>query len=55
MRSFNNGKWSETAEVSEGSGDYHKPAIAVDAKRNVWIAWPAQVGLESLLRGSFNG
>jgi hypothetical protein len=44
LRSFDNGKWSEPVEASEGPGDYHKPAIAVDAKRNVWIAWPAQVG-----------
>lgn len=30
-------------EVSEGSGDFHKPAITVDETGAVWVAWPAQV------------
>src|SRR5579863_3376148 len=42
-RSMQGGKWSEPIVVSEAPGDYHKPAIAVDAAGAVWIAWPAQV------------
>ena len=42
-RSMQSGKWSEPIVVSEAPGDYHKPAIAVDAAGAVWVAWPAQV------------
>src|SRR5580700_1668916 len=42
-RSMEGGKWSEPIVVSETPGDYHKPAIAIDAAGAVWIAWPAQV------------
>jgi hypothetical protein len=42
-RSMQGGKWSEPMVVSEAPGDYHKPAIAVDAGGAVWVAWPAQV------------
>src|SRR5712664_1214508 len=42
-RSMQAGKWSDPIVVSEAPGDYHKPAIAVDAGGAVWIAWPAQV------------
>jgi hypothetical protein len=42
-RSMEDGKWSEPIVVSESPGDYHKPAVTVDASGAVWIAWPAQV------------
>lgn len=42
LRSLENGKWSEPVQVSEGPGDYHKPAIAIEGA-TVWVAWPAQV------------
>jgi hypothetical protein len=42
-RSMEGGKWREAVAVSEAPGDYHKPAITVDASGAVWIAWPAQV------------
>jgi hypothetical protein len=42
-RSEENGKWSDPVEVSESAGDYYKPAIAIDEKSDVWVAWPAQV------------
>jgi len=42
-RSMEGGKWQTPVVVSETPGDYHKPAITVDASGAVWIAWPAQV------------
>src|SRR5260370_26405264 len=42
-RSMEGGKWSDPITISETSGDYHKPAVTVDAAGAVWIAWPAQV------------
>jgi hypothetical protein len=42
-RSYADGKWSKTVEVSEKPGDYSKPAVAIDDAETVWVAWPAQV------------
>jgi hypothetical protein len=42
-RSMEGGKWQAPVVVSEAPGDYHKPAITVDATGAVWVAWPAQV------------
>src|SRR5262245_35696031 len=42
-RHLENGKWSDPEQVSEASGDFHKPAITVDARDRVWVAWPAQI------------
>ncbi|MBI3282088.1 MAG: hypothetical protein HYZ57_19890 [Acidobacteria bacterium] len=44
VRSYENGRWSEPAQVTETAGDYHKPAIAIDGQNGVWVAWPAQAG-----------
>jgi hypothetical protein len=43
-RSLEGGTWSNPIEVSDRPGDYHKPAITIDASSRVWVAWPAQVG-----------
>ena len=42
-RSMEGGKWQTPVLVSEQPGDYHKPAITLDASGAVWVAWPAQV------------
>src|SRR6266851_6435547 len=42
-RSLEKGNWTDPVQVSEASGDYHKPAITIDDAGAVWIAGPAQV------------
>jgi hypothetical protein len=41
-RRWESGKWSAPERVTPASGDYHKPAIAIDASGAPLAVWPSQ-------------
>ncbi len=42
-RRYEAGKWSPAERITSATGDYHKPAIAIDATGTPSVVWPAQV------------
>ncbi|MEZ5356308.1 MAG: hypothetical protein R2762_27040 [Bryobacteraceae bacterium] len=42
-RRFAAGQWGAPEQVTVANGDYHKPAIAIDAGGEPRVVWPAQV------------